>query len=36
MAPRSVKFDRTRLHLFNYAKGYDANWPDPNEPLMPQ
>ena len=23
-------------HLFNYAKGYDANWTDPNESLMPQ
>lgn len=23
-------------HLFNYAKGYDAAWPDPNETLMPQ
>ena len=23
-------------HLFNYAKGYDANWEDPNEPLMPK
>jgi hypothetical protein len=23
-------------HLFNYAKGYDPAWSDPNEPLMPQ
>ena len=23
-------------HLFNYAKGYDADRSDPNEPLMPQ
>lgn len=23
-------------HLFNYAKGYDAAWADPNAPLMPQ
>ena len=23
-------------HLFNYAKGYDAAWLDPNETLMPQ
>lgn len=23
-------------HLFNYAKGYDAAWSDPNEPLMPK
>lgn len=23
-------------HLFNYAKGYDANWEDPNQSLMPQ
>lgn len=22
-------------HLFNYAKGYDTAWSDPNEPLMP-
>jgi len=21
--------------LFNYAKGYDAGWQDPNEPLKP-
>jgi hypothetical protein len=23
-------------HLFNYAKGYDAAWTDPNEELMPK
>ena len=23
-------------HLFNYAKGYDTAWLDPNETLMPQ
>lgn len=23
-------------HLFNYAKGYDADWVDPNEGLMPK
>lgn len=23
-------------HLFNYAKGYDAAWVDPNEELMPK
>jgi hypothetical protein len=23
-------------HLFNYAKGYDAAWVDPNEGLLPQ
>ena len=22
--------------LFNYAKGYDSAWTDPNEPLIPQ
>ncbi|TAG11275.1 MAG: hypothetical protein EAZ42_00965 [Verrucomicrobia bacterium] len=22
--------------LFNYAKGHDAGWQDPNRPLMPQ
>lgn len=25
----------THKHLFNYAKGFDAAWPDPNTPLMP-
>jgi hypothetical protein len=23
-------------HLFNYAKGYDAAWADPNEALLPK
>lgn len=23
-------------HLFNYAKNYNAEWPDPNEELMPK
>ncbi len=23
-------------HLFSYAKGHDAAWPDPNEELMPK
>lgn len=23
-------------HLFNYAKGHDTSWTDPNESLMPQ
>lgn len=23
-------------HLFNYAKGYDSAWQDPNLPLTPQ
>lgn len=23
-------------HLFNYAKNHDAEWPDPNEELMPK
>ncbi|HSP43574.1 MAG TPA: hypothetical protein VLO11_11930, partial [Luteolibacter sp.] len=23
-------------HLFNYAKGHDSAWSDPNEPLMPE
>jgi hypothetical protein len=23
-------------HLFNYAKGYEAAWVDPNEELMPK
>jgi hypothetical protein len=26
----------THKHLFNYAKGHDAAWNDPNEALMPQ
>lgn len=27
-------FEYLHKHLFNYAKGYDANWPDPNEDLI--
>lgn len=23
-------------HLFNYAKGYEASWTDPNEALIPE
>jgi hypothetical protein len=23
-------------HLFNYAKGYDANWLDPNDAFLPK
>lgn len=26
----------THKHLFNYAKGYDADWSDPNTSLMPE
>jgi hypothetical protein len=26
----------THKHLFNYAKGHDASWTDPNAALMPQ
>lgn len=26
-------FEYIHRHLFNYAKGYDANWKDPNEEL---
>lgn len=26
-------FEYLHKHLFNYAKGYDVNWPDPNEEL---
>lgn len=26
----------THKHLFNYAKGHDTSWTDPNEALMPQ
>ena len=33
---KEIYFEDLHRHLFNYAKGYDANWPDPNEPLMPQ
>lgn len=34
--PNSEKeqyFEYLHKHLFNYAKGYDANWSDPNEGL---
>jgi len=33
---KEAYFEYLHRHLFNYAKGYDASWPDPNEPLMPQ
>jgi len=31
---KEVYFEYLHRHLFNYAKGYDANWQDPNEALM--
>jgi hypothetical protein len=33
---QSVFVPYLHKHLFNYAKGYDAAWIDPNEELMPQ
>lgn len=31
---REQYFEYLHKHLFNYAKGYDAEWQDPNTPLM--
>jgi len=31
---RSIFSPYTHKHLFNYAKGHDADWTDPNAPLM--
>ncbi|HEY8960759.1 MAG TPA: hypothetical protein VIM57_01050 [Luteolibacter sp.] len=31
---KEVYFEYLHRNLFNYAKGYDANWQDPNETLM--
>ncbi|MGC4013981.1 MAG: hypothetical protein QM755_05605 [Luteolibacter sp.] len=32
---KEVYFEYLHRHLFDYAKGYDAAWKDPNEALMP-
>jgi hypothetical protein len=42
IVPRLPKEERTNFspylhkHLFNYAKGYDVSWTDPNEALLPK
>ncbi|WAC18505.1 hypothetical protein OVA24_14820 [Luteolibacter sp. SL250] len=33
---KEVYFEYLHKHLFNYTKGYDADWVDPNEALMPK
>ena len=33
---KEVYFEYMHRHLFNYAKGYDPDWVDPNQPLFPQ
>jgi hypothetical protein len=33
---KEVYFEYLHRHLFNYAKGYDADWVDPNEALFPK
>ena len=33
---KEVFFEYLHRHLFNYAKGYDAAWADPNEALLPK
>ncbi|WP_338289888.1 hypothetical protein [Luteolibacter sp. LG18] len=33
---KEVYFEYLHRHLFDYAKGYDAAWQDPNEALMPE
>ena len=33
---KEVYFEYLHKHLFNYAKGYDAGWVDPNEALFPK
>jgi hypothetical protein len=33
---KEVYFEYLHKHLFNYTKGYDADWVDPNEALMPE
>jgi len=34
--PGQFSKNQPQSHLFNYAKGYDASWQDPNEELMPK
>lgn len=33
---RLIFLPYSHKHLFNYAKGHDTAWTDPNEPLMPK
>jgi len=33
---KEVYFEYLHKHVFNYAKGYDADWIDPNEALFPK
>lgn len=35
-AEKEIYFEYMHRHLFNYAKGYDADWIDPNTQLFPQ
>ncbi len=32
---KETYFEYMHRHLFNYAKGYDADWIDPNGDLLP-
>ena len=33
---RELYYEYIHRDLFSYAKGYDANWPDPNQNLKPK
>ncbi len=33
---KETYFEYMHRHLFNYAKGYDADWVDPNPELFPK
>lgn len=33
---KEIYFEYMHRHLFNYAKGYDADWEDPNTALFPK
>ena len=33
---KEIYFEYMHRHLFNYAKGHDADWVDPNNALLPQ
>ena len=35
-ADRELYYEYIHRDLFSYAKGYDANWPDPNQNLQPK
>ncbi len=36
VADRELYYEYIHRDLFSYAKGYDANWPDPNAKLKPR